>query len=150
VKVGELCTRRVVIARPDETAAVAAARMRDEHVGDVVVLEDGAARPGHPVGIVTDRDLVLKVMADGRRPESVALAEIMTRPPVVVHEREDVSRALELVKQHGVRRLPVVGPGGTLLGIVTYDDLVESIAEELGALVGLLARGQRRERGERT
>jgi CBS domain-containing protein len=142
VRLGELCTRRVVIARRGDTVRTAAARMREEHVGDLVVID----RERRPVGIVTDRDLVLKVMADGRAPESVLVADVMSRDPVTIDGEADVSRGLAMLREHGVRRLPVVGSDGALIGILTYDDLVEWIAEELDDLVAMFGHGERRER----
>jgi CBS domain-containing protein len=131
VTVGELCTRRVVIGRSEETAAVAAFRMRQERVGDLVVVDDAR----HALGIVTDRDLVLRVMAEERDPGSVMLRDVMTPGPVTVEEEADVARTLTVMKEHGVRRVPVVGRDGLLIGIITADDIVEWIAEELGDVV---------------
>lgn len=143
MNIGELCTRRVVTASREDTALTAATRMREQHVGDLVVVDRG----NHPVGIVTDRDLVLEVMAEGRPPDSVPISEVMTREPITVEEHSDVSQALGKLREHGIRRLPVVAQDGRLLGIIAYDDLVEWIAEELDDVVAMFGRGEGRERG---
>lgn len=143
---GELCTRRVIFARPDETVAEAAARMLEEHVGDLVVADE---RDGVlvPVGILTDRDVVLRVVAPHRSPAAVRVADVMARDVRVVDEDDPIERALEAMRLHGVRRIPVVGRGGALIGIVTFDDLVEWVIEQAGGLVGALRQAERRERG---
>ncbi len=142
---GELCIREVQTASPDDTAESAAWRMREGHVGDLVVID---ARNGRniPIGIVTDRDLVLKVLAVGRQPAEVTLEQIMGRVLVTVDERTEISAVLDAMKENGVRRMPVINVEGSLVGILTYDDMVEWFAEELAALVTLVHKEQRLER----
>jgi len=144
----ELCVREVAIAGPDETAAAAAVRMRERHVGDLVVVtaHDGLHVP---VGIVTDRDLVLSVMAEQRDPDEVTLAEIMGRVLVTVSAHTEIPAVLDAMKANGVRRMPVVDDDGGLVGILSYDDLVEWMAEELGSLVTIVRKEQRVEHARR-
>jgi CBS domain-containing protein len=147
MRVGELCTRTVVIARGDEKVVEAGQRMRTAHVGTLVVVEE---RDGtrHPLGIVTDRDLLFAVV--GTSPGHAAelkLAEVMTWDLVTAREEEDVNVALDRMRAHGVRRIVVVDARGALAGILAYDDLVEWVAEQLGELSQLVTSEERRERG---
>lgn len=146
MKAGELCTRTVVLAHPEEAVQAAAARMRDEHVGTLLVVERAACGPSPPVGIVTDRDLVRGVLAPARDPKATRVDDVMTRQLVTVGEEDDVAVVLRRMKQAGVRRVPVVGARGELHGILSYDDLLEWVVEEMSALVAVVDREQWRER----
>lgn len=148
MNVGELCTRTVVVARRHERALDAGRRMRDMHVGCLVVVEDHDDGP-HPVGIVTDRDLLTLLVGTPARAEELALGDVIQRDLLVAREDLDVSEALERMRARGVRRLPVVDERGALLGILTYDDLVEWMGEQIADLAKLVANEQRRERGAR-
>jgi CBS domain-containing protein len=144
---GELCTRTVVVARGDERLLEAGRRMRDRHVGCVVVVEDEDDGV-HPIGIVTDRDVLTAIVGtELRRAEELRLAEIMSWDLLVAHESDHVSEALERMRSRGVRRLPVVDERGVLQGILAYDDLVEWMGEQLAELSKLVTNEQRRERG---
>jgi CBS domain-containing protein len=146
MNVGELCTRTVVVARGDEHVLVAGARMRDEHVGCLVVVadeEDGT----RPIGIVTDRDLLgALVGTEPRRLGELKVAEVMSWDLLTAREVDDVHAAVEQMRSRGVRRLPVVDGRGVLVGILAYDDLVEWMGEQLAELSKLVAMEQRRER----
>lgn len=123
--VNEMGPQDVVTASPDDTVGDVADRLASETVGSVVVTEGN-----EPVGIVTDRDVALSVN-DGGDVASQAVSEIMTEDPATLHEDDsdmDISRALG---EENVRRLPVVDDDGELTGIVTMDDLVATIGEEL-------------------
>jgi CBS domain-containing protein len=141
--VGELCTRAVVTADPDETIAAAARRMRDRHVGDVVVT-DGQTRP---VGVLTDRDIVVSAVAQSPdKLSALRVGDVMTRDPATAQSVETVDAALKRMQSLGIRRLPVVDRDGRLEGIVAFDDILEVMTGELSELVGLVAREQRHER----
>lgn len=142
--VGELCNRAVVFGREDESVRDAAKRMRDLHVGDLVVVREES---GHrvPVGIVTDRDLVVGPLAAGDDLDAQTLGEVMSRELVTATEREDLSTALRRMRANGIRRLPVVDQGGTLQGILTMDDALEFLDEELTELAKLVIREQKTE-----
>jgi CBS domain-containing protein len=144
--VGEFCNRHVVIARRDESLAEAARRMRDFHVGALVVADEQDGRRV-PVGVLTDRDLVVSVLAGGRGDaEALTVGAVMTTRPVTAREGDDVLDALKKMRSFGVRRLPIVNEGGGLEGIVTFDDVVSVLAEELSDLSDLMVREQKRER----
>ena len=145
---GELSTRTVVTATPETTAAQAARLMREEHVGSLVVLGAGST-DGKPVGLLTDRDLVLAVMAEGLDPSLFTVGDVMSVELVTASADADLLEAVALMRRHRVRRLIVLEADGRLAGVTTLEDLLEALARELGGLV-LAVRGAReRERKER-
>jgi CBS domain-containing protein len=147
--IGELCIRDVVYIGRTESAGEAARLMRSAHVGSLVVL-DPAEAGGKPVGMVTDRDIAVGVVALGLDPERTPVEGVMRPGLASIEESEGLGRALELMGSQGVRRLPVVDATGALVGIVSADDVLELFAEEMSALAGMLSRGFKRERQERT
>jgi CBS domain-containing protein len=149
MKLRDLCSRDVVTAEPSATLREAALRMREGHVGALVVVDrqGGAERP---VGIVTDRDIVVAVIAvPGARPEGIRVGDIMSAPVFLGRESDGAFEALQAMSEHGVRRLPVVAEDGTLAGIVTADDVLRVMAAELSNLGTALQRGRTREATER-
>lgn len=147
--VGELCNREVVIASPDLSVLDAAKRMREYHVGDLVLVESINGER-QPVGIVTDRDLVVEVLAENVSwASALRVGEVMTCELVTANEDEDPATVLRRMRSHNVRRIPIVDARGTLQGILTFDDIVEWLAEELGDLVSIVA-NQRQVEAERT
>lgn len=144
--VGEFCNRQVVIARRDESVAEAARRIRDFHVGTLIVVDEQDGRRV-PVGVVTDRDLVVSVLAGDRRDiDTLKVGDVMTRGLVTANQQENLLDALKKMRSFGVRRLPIVNDEGGLEGILTFDDLIDLVAEELSDLTNLVAREQKRER----
>ena len=142
--IGELSIREVVIA-PRETSVLEAAKlMRQHHVGDIVVTDETGGRCV-PVGIVTDRDIVLEVLAQDLDAASLSVGDIMTGDLITVKESEGVFQTIQLMRAKGARRAPVVDREGALIGIVSVDDLVELLAEELSELAKLISREQKRE-----
>jgi CBS domain-containing protein len=118
MEIRELMTASVVTADPATPVREVAALMRERNVGSVVLVRDG-----EPVGIVTDRDLAVSVLADGRSAEDHA-SDHATAPVVTGEPGMDVAAACELLVQHGIRRLPIVDSDARrLIGIVTLDDL---------------------------
>ena len=148
-KIGEICSREVVVSLRETPVLEAAQLMRQHHVGTIVVCEpvDGDGRI--PVGIVTDRDIVLEVVAPELHAETITVGDIMDTNVITISEKEDVEQALELMRSKGVRRLPVVGAEGRLVGIVAIDDLVEVLAEALTDVAKVVAREQSREAASR-
>lgn len=144
--VGEICTRSVVTAHPDETVVEAAKRMRNRHVGDLLVTDTN----GRPTGIVTDRDIVVSAVAQSPdRLEFLLVGDIMSRDLATARTDETLDQALKVMRTRGVRRLPVVSADGQLEGLIAFDDILEVMSEELGDLVGLVAGEQKRERDVR-
>ena len=143
--IGEICTRETVIATREMTVAAAAQLMRQHHVGTLVVVEQVNGAKRVPVGIVTDRDAVVEVMATGLDPNAITVGDIMDQELVTARENEGVLETMQIMRYKGVRRLPIVGKAGELIGIVSIDDLLEVLAEEFSELAKIFAREQARE-----
>ncbi len=146
--VGEICNREVIIMQANETVSESARLMRKHHVGDVMVVEE---RDGIrvPVGIVTDRDLVVEIMALGLDQMAITVGDIMMPGLISVPEDVGVFEAIEYMRAKGVRRLPVVDGKGGLIGILTLDDLLGLLAEELSDLAKTVKHEQSKERVNR-
>lgn len=128
---GELCTRRTVTADPDESVVDGARRMKEEHVGDLVVVEDVGGK-AHPIGIVTDRDLVIRALAIGdERAFSVRIRDVMQDELVTSFDDEPVETVLAKLKRHQIRRMPIVDRQGVLQGVLSLDDIVGWIREQI-------------------
>jgi CBS domain-containing protein len=142
--IGSLCNRNVVFAARDTTIADAANLMRHQHVGDVVVIDkvDGQHLP---VGIVTDRDIIVEVVAMGLDAKVMTLGDILVGNLVTADELDEREDTLRLMCLKGIRRLPVVNSTGGLVGIVTVDDLIGELALELTEVSKLTLKEQRRE-----
>lgn len=144
---GEVCSREVVIARPEDSVLEAVTLMKNQHVGDVVVVRD---RPGGgcaPIGILTDRDIALTLATyQPTRLHTLRLRDMMSHDLVTSLESESLHEALKKMQSYGVRRLPVVNDDGGLEGILTFDDVIGLLSEELTDLVKLVANEQKHER----
>jgi len=147
MSVGTLCNREVVVTGKDTSIAEAAELMRRYHVGDLVVLDDGAGR--QPVGLITDRDIAVGIVAKGLDPDTLTVADVMTGDLETVFEDADFWDALAHMRRHGVRRLPVVNDAGGLEGILTLDDALSLISEAMNDLVDLVYREIDREKALR-
>lgn len=141
---GELCNRRVAIAEKTLSVPDAARLMRRLHVGDLVVIEERDGRR-QPVGIVTDRDIVVEVVAAGVNPEALTIGDIMGPELATVRENEELFETLRYMRDKGVRRMPVVDQVGGLVGILTLDDLLGLLAEEMTGLARLVSHERQRE-----
>lgn len=144
LNVGTVASRVVVVAESRTPVVRVAQLMRENHIGAVIVIEDAAPR-NRPVGIVTDRDLVIEVLAMDVNYQTLTAGDVMTANPQTVRESDAVFDAAEAMRRSGVRRLPVVDAEDRLVGIVTFDDLVELLAQELGSLASTIRREQRAE-----
>lgn len=129
----DICTENTIHCMRDETVQGAALLMRTHHVGDLVVV-DMPGEEAIPVGIVTDRDIVVSVVALGLDPASLEAGDIMSDDLLTCHEDDDVYQTIEHMRLRGIRRVPVVNHGGALAGIVSADDLLEFLADEMGDL----------------
>lgn len=142
--IGEICSREVVYLRRGENIRTAAELMRQHHVGSLVVVDNGEAGCA-PVGIITDRDIVVAVVALGLDPKSIRAEDLMSPELATVGESAGVAETAELMRAKGLRRLPVTDSRGVLVGIVAADDLLSLLAEELSALATMISRQHRRE-----
>jgi len=136
---GDICKRDVVVAYKDEALPDAARRMRERHVGTLIVVVDRASERV-PVGILTDRDIAVAVVAKELDPRALKVGEVMTRGVVAVREADGPAEVLRAMREHGVRRVPVVTHSGALAGIVSMDDLLEQASDQLVDLVRAFAR----------
>ena len=134
---GEYCNRTVIITQMDTSIVEAAQLMRQHHVGDLVVVEQqetGAI----PVGMITDRDLVIEIIAQEVPVNSVTVKDVMSTDIVTVTEDKTLLDSLNLMQGRGIRRLPVVNKKGVLQGILSADDAIELIAEATSNLARLV------------
>lgn len=147
--VGEACNREVVFVAADAAIDEAARLIREYHVGDLVVVDerDGSR---YPVGILTDRDLVVEVLAGGVAIGAVDVGDIMSRDLLAVHEDDELFDTIRRMREQGVRRVPVVDRDGMLQGILAVDDLIDLVAEQLNNLVALIGNELRHERERRS
>lgn len=136
MSVGRICVREVNVASPEESVQVIARRMADRRVGTLIVLDDAK----RPCGLLTDRDLVLRVLAAGEEPGTTTVGDVMTRQPKTIAEDSPIESALALMRAGSFRRLPVVDRDGRLVGIVSLDDVWALLAEEFAQIAGILDR----------
>jgi len=139
MRIGDICTRSVVTCGRDTSALELAQLMRDRHVGDVIVVDEQEGK-ATPVGIVTDRDLVVQVMAKGVNPDLLRAGDLIAGDLVTAVESEVVYDAIWHMRSKGVRRLPVVDAQNCLLGVVTADDVTEFLAAELTEVARIVPR----------
>ena len=140
--IASVCNRAVAFTTRDATVASAAKLMRHGHVGSLVIVDQMNGGKRVPVGMVTDRDIIVEVIATGLDPAVITVGDIMSQDLVVGRESDSVLETLEVMRFKGVRRLPTVDRDGQLIGIVTVDDLLEILAEELNELARIVAREQ--------
>jgi CBS domain-containing protein len=141
---GEICNREVVIAYREMGLTEAAKLMREHHVGSLVVVVD-RAKERVPVGILTDRDIVVAAVAKELDVRKLTVGDVMSGGVFVVREQDGLAEVLRAMREHGVRRVPVVTPSGALAGLLTIDDLLELVAEELGDFVRTVGHERLRE-----
>jgi CBS domain-containing protein len=122
----ECCSKDVVMASPDSSVVEAARLMEERNVGSIIVTEEE-----RPVGIVTDRDIALRVIAQGKRPEETTIRDVMTPDPVTLNGNMEIFEAIEYVTREGIRRLPIVEADGRLVGIITLDDVIGILGKEM-------------------
>jgi CBS domain-containing protein len=122
----------------------AARLMRERHVGCIVVVEQGDG--GRlPIGILTDRDIVMAVVAKDADAKTLRAGDVMTATVASVRESDTLYDVLSTMRSRGVRRVPVTGPHGTLAGILTLDDVLNALAGQLQALGSVVGRERRQE-----
>ena len=134
MSVGRICTRYVDLADTEETIQAAAQRMEERKVGTLVILNPAK----EPIGILTDRDLVLRALSHDATPCETRVGAVMTRNPRTVSEAAPIEQALSLMRSGGFRRLPVVRADGTLVGLISLDDILSLLAEEFAQIGSLV------------
>ena len=136
---GKICTKPVVTASAQMTVDEAARTMRSKNVGALVVVN-----AGRPVGMLTDRDVAVEVVAKGMDPDTVRVGDVMGKKPVTIREELGILDAAKVFAKTGVRRLPVVTKSGVLVGIIAMDDLIMLLGNEMGHMAGALSAGLRK------
>jgi len=136
---GKICTKPVVTTSAQMTVDQAARAMRSKNVGALVVVN-----AGRPVGMLTDRDIVVEVVARGMDPEEVRVGDVMVKKPVTIRQDLGIFDAARTFAKTGVRRLPVVTGSGALVGVITMDDVLMLLGNEMGHMAGALSAGLRR------
>ena len=142
--IGEFCNREVVFATRETSIPEAAQLMRQYHVGDLVVVDEVNGKRV-PVGIVTDRDIVIEIIAQSLDINAFSVGDIMSPQLVSVQEKEGVFETIRHMRVNGIRRIPVVNQEGGLEGIVSADDILDLLAEEMAELAKVAPREQARE-----
>jgi predicted transcriptional regulator len=140
--VGAVCNHNVVTIHRDLDVVEAARRMRENHVGALIVV-DGRGGAEAPVGVVTDRDIVVEIVAKDVSPHAVKVADIMSAGVLKVHEDNGVMHALREMHRAGVRRVVVVGENERLRGVLALDDVIDHLAEQMGHLASAIRTEQR-------
>jgi CBS domain-containing protein len=141
---GEICNRIVVVAERSTPLPAAAQRMREQHVGCLVVVEE-AALGRRVVGMLTDRDIVTAVIAKAVDPGKLRVEDVMSAEVITAAEAMPFAELLATMRRQGLRRLPVVDAKGMLVGLITLDDLLEVLAEQMRTLVQAIGTEQQRE-----
>ena len=146
---GDVCIRSVTIAEPAMSVTDAARLMRQHHVGCLVVVRE-APSGRLPLGMLTDRDIVTAIVAQEADVRTLRVEDVMSHRLVCAREEDSVLEVLGLMRRKGVRRVPVTGPEGELVGLVALDDLLEIVAEQMQAIVAAVSSEQNRERVQRS
>ena len=144
MRVQEVFTRGTVHIPQDRNVQEAAQQMLHQHVGALIVTDGGPDK--RLLGIVTDRDIVLKAVAAGSAPRSTLVAEVMSTGVASVGENDDLVDAMQAMFTHGVRRLAVMGAGDAVVGVVSLDDVLEAMVRDWVLLASIVRSGQQRER----
>lgn len=137
---GQLCSRVLATASPDESVRTAARRMAEFDVGALVVVRENQVT--RAVGFVTDRDIMLRCVAEQLDPDQATVAQIMARPVFRVRDETPVSEAIAKMAAAGTRRLVVTAEGERVAGILTLDDILAHMAQEGSAIGKLLEKQQ--------
>lgn len=142
--INEFCNRDVVFATREMSLTEAAQLMREYHVGDLVVVDELDGKRV-PVGIVTDRDMVIEIIAQSLDLTKYSVGDIMGPQLISVQDKEGVFETIRLMRSKGIRRVPVVNQEKGLVGIVTADDMLDILAEEITELAKVAPREQEHE-----
>jgi CBS domain-containing protein len=149
MSVGEFCNREVVVADKNTSLVEIAQLMREHHVGCIVITEHQVENK-IPIGIITDRDIVLEIVAPRLDLEAVAVGDVMSSDLLLAREVDGLWETLKRMRSRGVRRVPVINDEQVLVGILTVDDILEILANEFSELVTLMNKERRKEVAVRT
>lgn len=142
---GTLCERGVVTINTDVPVAQAARLMRDKHIGDVIVTEKKNGKTT-PIGIVTDRDLTLAAVTRTIDPEKLKIADVVPRSIAIAHEDDDLGQLIQVMKDQGVSRLPIIDDDGALVGVVTSRRIAQWLTQGLADILSIAEKQQEKEK----
>jgi CBS domain-containing protein len=145
---GDICKRKVSVAYQQTSVVAAAQLMREDHVGCLVVVEETNGNR-QVRGLITDRDIVMSVVAMGLDPEPLCLEDVMSASLVTANESDSLPELMRSMRENGVRRVPVVGANDELMGIVTLDGVLKILVHEMNLLVGSIDNSLKHERVRR-
>jgi len=151
MNVGDICVRTVVTVQEPDELTKAARLMREQHVGYLVVVgpKVGVESGFVPIGVLTDRDIVVGVVAKDTDPKALRVGDLMTRQPVVVSESASISAALGEMRRIGIRRIPVTDRNGLLVGVLSLDDILGALSADLVDVAGSVRKEVRVEKALR-
>ena len=133
--IASICTHKVITVDREIDISAAARVMRENHIGYLIVT-DSRAGGSSPIGVITDRDIVVKVMAKGVDPHTLTVGDAMTREPLTAADDDGITETLRRMRRMGVRRVPVVGPGGKVSGVLSIDDVLNHVVRQLSDVSG--------------
>ena len=143
----KIAVKNVVTIPENATMLEAAKAMRDDHVGSVIVVDQSSSRK-IPIGIITDRDIVVSTSAFGIPPSSIQVKDVMSATLVTAKKSDSLNHIMNLMKEHGVKRIPITDTDGSLMGIISTHELMKVLSDELGEVVRVTER-QREVENER-
>lgn len=146
MNIGEVCSRDVYIVTLAEPLADAVAEMQKRHIGALVVIQEKPDQV-RPIGVITDRDAIRSQVVQGKGLSRLTVADAMTAHPLMLPESCGIPEAIGQMSARGVRRAPIVNESGDLVGIVSFDDLLPVVSQQLNALAKLIGDQARREGG---
>lgn len=143
--VGRMCNRSVATVAGSASLMDAARLMRDRSVGTLVVVEHRGGKT-FPTGVLTDRDIVVRgVAVDPATLSQRTVADVVAQTVLTIAESKELSDALDMMHRNGIRRIPVVGPGGELVGLISLDDVLGAMSDDLSKVALLIASQRLRE-----
>lgn len=146
MSVGAFCSRIAVFVGQDDSVVKAAKLMREHHTGSVVVVDNANRGAFAPVGMITDRDIVVEVLAEEVDVNSVSVKDVMSPDPVIARETDSLTDTLHRMRARGVRRVPVTDTEDQIVGVLSVDDVISLLASELNDIDSLILHEQERER----
>ena len=144
MKIGDICNHQVIVVKRNASILEVVGLMRNHHVGDVIVVDEQDGRR-IPIGVLTDRDIVIEILAEDVDVNAVNVGDVMSYELLTGNKDDEVFDTIKSMQVKGVRRLPVVDSHNDLVGILTLDDLLEFLTGQMGDLVKLVAREQTHE-----
>jgi len=131
MNVEDICRRNPITVKPEDSLGTAAGLMGEHEVGFLVVVQAGRK----PVGVLTGRDLAVAALRQGASPDALLVRDVMTPHPIIARVNDSLERTLPKMRKAAVRRVPVVGFRGELVGLLSCDDIFDTIADNLRHIV---------------